>query len=66
MIDGKYGPDIRETLMHRLAAHKTLETIRAKALGFADSARKSLEILSQSEYSLALDEIPSFVINRSN
>jgi octaprenyl-diphosphate synthase len=66
MIEGRYGADVRETLMHRLAAHKTLETIRTKALGFADSARKSLEILPQSEYSFALDEIPSFVINRSN
>ena len=66
MIDGKYGDDVRETLVYRLSSHNMLETIREKALGFAASARKSLEILPYSEYSHALDEIPHFVIERTS
>ena len=65
IVDGKYEDDIRETLMHRFAINGTLEVIREKALAFAASARKSLEILSDSEYSHALDEIPHFVVERN-
>ncbi|HEV8591503.1 MAG TPA: polyprenyl synthetase family protein, partial [Pyrinomonadaceae bacterium] len=66
MIDGKYSEDVRETLVYRLSSHNMLETIREKAIGFAASARKSLEVLPHSEYSRALDEIPHFVIERTS
>ncbi len=66
MIKGEYGEDVRDTLMHRLALNHSLETIREKALDFANAARKSLELLPVSEYSLALSEIPGFVIDRGN
>jgi octaprenyl-diphosphate synthase len=66
MHDGVYDDDVRGAIMDKLEAHQTLENIRNKALTFAAAARKNLEVLPQTEYSLALDGIPSYVIERNS
>jgi geranylgeranyl pyrophosphate synthase len=38
---------------------------RKRASAFATAARKNLEVLSDSEYRSALDEIASYVVERS-
>lgn len=64
--DGSYRNGSRGEVMRRLDENGILEEIRSVALGFADTARKNLEVLPQTEYSLALEEIPNLVIDRSN
>ena len=66
MYDGVYDDASRTSISDKLRHHGTLDRIREIALSFATSARKNLEILPETEYRLALDEIPSFVIDRSN
>ena len=51
--------------MDKLTTTNTLDHIRTVALGYADAARKNLEVLLKTEYSLALEEIPNFVIERN-
>ena len=55
-----------QSLWRKLEAAKILEEIRVIALGYADAARKNLEVLPKTKYSLALGEIPNFVIDRKN
>lgn len=64
--DGSYRNGSRGEVMRRLNENGILEEIRSVALGFADTARKNLEVLPQTEYSLALEEIPNLVIDRSS
>ena len=66
MTDGSYLNGSRAKLMERLESNQTAEKIRSIALGFAESARKNLEVLPKSKYSLALGEIANFVIERNN
>ena len=66
MSEGVYPDSIRTELMEKLDEHGTLENIRRVALSYADNARKNLEVLSKTEYSFALEEIPSFVIDRNS
>lgn len=66
MTDGSYLNGSRAKLMERLESNHTAEKIRSIALGFAESARKNLEVLPKSKYSLALGEIANFVIERNN
>lgn len=56
----------RAELLQRLEENKTLDEIRSIALGYADAARKNLEVLPQTKYSLALEEIPNYVIARNS
>jgi octaprenyl-diphosphate synthase len=60
--NGSYHNGARAQLMNWLEENKTLDEIRSVALGFAEKARKNLEVLPQTKYSLALEEIPKFVI----
>lgn len=64
--DGSYKNGSRAAIMNLLEANGTAEKIRAVALGFAKTAGKNLEILSETKYSLALREISNFVIERNS
>lgn len=64
--DGSYLNGSRAKLMERLEANRTAEKIRSIALGFAERARKNLDVLPKTKYSLPLGEIPNFVIGRNN
>ena len=66
MFEGVYPDSTRTELMDKLDEHRTLENIRLVALSYAENARKNLEVLSKTEYSFALEEIPSFVIDRNS
>ncbi|NOT49584.1 MAG: polyprenyl synthetase family protein [Acidobacteria bacterium] len=64
--DGSYQNGARSKVMAKLHETDTLEAIRKVALGYADAARKNLEVLLKTKYSLALEEIPNFVIERNS
>ena len=66
MYDGVYDDASRGSISEKLKAQGTLEAIREIAFSYAAAARKNLEILPESEYRSALDEIPNFVIDRNN
>ena len=66
MYDGGYSDGTRELIMEKMKEHGTIDEIRATALNFAERARKNLEVLPETEYSLALDAIPSYVIERNS
>ncbi len=66
IADGTYGNGARAKVMKKLEAAGTFDRIRNIALGYADAARKNLEVLPQTKYSSALEEIPSFVIERNS
>lgn len=65
MYDGDYTKVAREDLLNGLKAHKTLDETRERAYTYATNARKNLEVLSDSEYCSALDDIPSYMIERA-
>lgn len=64
--DRSYQNGSRSTVLKRLEEGRILEEIRSVALGYAEAARKNLEVLPETKYSLALERIPSFVIERSS
>ena len=66
MFDGVYDDVSRRSISAKLLEHGTFDSIREIALSFAVAARKNLDILSETEYRFALDEIPNFVIDRNN
>lgn len=66
ITDGSYENGARAKVMKKLEETETLKQIRSVALGYADAARKNLEVLPQTEYSLALEEIPNYVIERNS
>jgi len=66
MYDGVYDDMSRASIATKLLEQGTLEAIREIARSFASSARKNLEILPETEYRSALDEIPNFVIDRNS
>lgn len=66
MFDGAYEGVSRTAIWDKLVEHGTLESVREVALAYTTAARKNLEILDQTEYRSALDEIPNFVINRNH
>ena len=65
MYDGEYLKVPRKGLLNELKAHKALDETRKRAYNYATSARKNLELLSNSEYRSALDDIPSYMIERA-
>ena len=65
MLTGRYDDISREAIREKLAANGTLEKIRNDARRYADAARKSLDVLGETEYRVALEDIPSFVIDRN-
>ena len=66
IADGSYQNGARAKVMKKLEENRTIENIRSVALGFADKARKNLEVLPETKYSLALEELPKFVIERNS
>lgn len=64
--DGTYRNGSRASIVEKLEANSTIKNIRSIARSFAEKARKSLEVLPETEYCTALDEIPSFAIDRNN
>lgn len=65
MLTGKYDDISREVIREKLEAHGTLEMIRLEAKRRADAARKSLDVLPETEYRFALEGIPGFVVDRN-
>lgn len=65
MLDGIYQEGTREELLEKLEAHKTIEETRQRAYKYADEARKNLAVLPKSEYCLALEDIPAYMIERN-
>ena len=66
MYDGRYADGVRERLLEKLKLQGILENVREEARAYAAKARKNLELLPETEYSLALDAIPGYVIDRTS
>lgn len=64
MFDGDYPEGAREEIVEKLELHGILEEVRKTALSHASKARKNLELLPETEYSLALEAIPDYVVER--
>lgn len=65
MLDGNYAEFSRDDIKNRLLSHGTLDEIREHAKRYVARARKSIDVLPQTEYRSTLDGILSFVIDRS-
>jgi octaprenyl-diphosphate synthase len=64
MIDGSYEGVSRKKILRSLETTGCLDRARERAYEYADSARKNLEVLPQTEYRKALGDLPAFVIER--
>ena len=62
---GAYDDGERERLFQRLEDHGTIEETRQRAYLYAGKAGKNLEVLPQTEYRVALEEIPVYMIERN-
>ncbi|MEZ5347279.1 MAG: polyprenyl synthetase family protein [Pyrinomonadaceae bacterium] len=65
MREGVYPNGSRADLLNKLKTHGILEETRAVAYDFCGSAKKNLEVLPKTEYRLALEEIPTYMIERN-
>jgi octaprenyl-diphosphate synthase len=65
MRDGDYKSVSREMLLEKLESFGLLAETRNKAYTFANLAIKNLELLPETEYRSALEEIPSYMIERN-
>ncbi|HSK70703.1 MAG TPA: polyprenyl synthetase family protein [Pyrinomonadaceae bacterium] len=65
MRDGNYENVSREKLIEKLENTGTLEETRRRAYNFAVEARKNLAVLPETEYRVALEEIPVYMIERN-
>ncbi len=65
MRDGNYDSFSRKELLTKLKLHGTLEETRKRAYTYAVNARKNLEVLANSDYRRALEEIPEYMIERN-
>ena len=65
MQDGDYTNISREILFEKLEAANMIEETRRRAYSYADKARKNLEVLAKTEYRLALEDIPTYMIERN-
>lgn len=65
MIDRSYLGISRKKLLKALEKSGALNAARQRAFGYAESARKNLEVLPQTEYREALGNLPAFVVERS-
>lgn len=65
MHDGDYEKVSRESILEKLEKHDALEETRRRAYGFAEKARKNLEVLPVSKYREALEAIPIYMIERN-
>ena len=66
MFDGDYGVLSREDLKEMLHTHGILDTIKGHADDYAQRARKSLDVLMESEYRSCLEDVLTFVIERNS
>lgn len=65
MHDGDYTNIERETLYEKLETFGTIEETRRRAYGYAAKAQKNLDVLAKTEYRLALENIPAYMIERN-
>lgn len=65
MHDGNYENVSRQMLLDKLETCGLLEETRQRAYNYANLAIKNLELLAKTEYCLALEEIPSYMIERN-
>ena len=65
MREGDYKTVSREVLLEKLENFGLLAETRNKAYTFAKLATKNLELLPKTEYRSALEEIPSYMIERN-
>ena len=65
MADGDYENFSREMLLEKLERSGTIEETRHRAYEFAAKAGKNLDVLPKTEYCLALEEIPRYMIERN-
>jgi octaprenyl-diphosphate synthase len=65
MRDGDYKTVSREMLLEKLERFELLTETRKRAYTFANHAIKNLELLPETEYRSALEEIPSYMIERN-
>lgn len=65
MHDGNYQSVSRESLLTKLNKHNLLEETRQRAFSYAEKAKKNLEFLSNSKYREALEQIPTYMIERN-
>lgn len=64
MYNGEYPQGAREAITEKLTVHGILEEVRETARSHAEAARKNLELLPETKYSLALGMILDYVIDR--
>ena len=65
MHDGDYANVSRESLLERLSTAGTIDETRRRAYSYAEKARKNLEVLDKTEYRVALEDIPAYMIERN-
>jgi octaprenyl-diphosphate synthase len=65
MEDGDYRSVSRALLLERLETYGVIEETRRRAYEFAAKAVKNLEVLPKTEYRLALEDIPGYMIERN-
>ena len=65
MRDGDYENVSRRSLYEKLEDGGLLEKTRKRAYHYANLAIKNLELLPKTEYRLALEEIPGYMIERN-
>jgi octaprenyl-diphosphate synthase len=66
MLTGTYNEISREDIRHLLDSEGIIGHIRERANEFADAARKNLDVFPETEYRVALEGIPKFVIDRNS
>lgn len=66
MFDGEYSAISREDLKSTLIEEGILQTIKERADDSIDRARKSLEVLRESEYRSILADVLAFVTDRNS
>ncbi|MBK6722083.1 MAG: polyprenyl synthetase family protein [Acidobacteria bacterium] len=65
MFDGEYRTISREELKSELVSLGLIDSIKQRATSHAEAARKSLAVLGESEYRSSLEEVLSFVTDRT-
>ncbi len=65
MFDGEYRTISREELKSGLVSLGIIDSIKQRATSHAEAARKSLAVLGDSEYRSSLEEVLSFVTDRT-
>lgn len=66
MRDGEYRDGSREKLLSKLQNNGFLEETRKRAYNFAKKAVANIELLPRTEYRVAMEEIPTLMIERKS